>query len=384
VLGIVVVVLVLGRYGERWLDPKVFGFADYIAFWTAGRLVVTGGDPYAPDQRLPLQAELGWTESTPMMMWNPPWALPLFMPFGAAGFTESWPFWLFLLLGCILLSADRLWLFHGGPERLRPLAWLLGLTFFPALVVLQKGQTSPFVLLGVTGFLLCERKRHDLLAGACGVLVAVKPHLAYLFWLFLLVWAIDRRRWSILLGGALTGAAAVGVALLASPHVLDGYWRLLTTGAPLEAHQLPPTLGAVLRYGLGMEHRWLQFVPMLLALAWAGPYWWRQRRTWNWGEQLPLLLLLSLMTIHYGAWSYDMVILLVPLVQAAVWTLELPHRQGRSLAIAGYALGSGAAFFLSMRHAPFHWFVWIAPVFWIGYLWLSQCRRRELALSRCA
>ena len=54
--------------------------------------------------------------------------------------------------------------------------------FLPTLFALQSGQIGPLLLLGAVLFLECERRGWPVLAGAATVLLAIKPHLAYLLW----------------------------------------------------------------------------------------------------------------------------------------------------------------------------------------------------------
>src|SRR5262249_15787502 len=65
--------------------PVPLPLYDYVEYWSAGRLCATGHNSYSREELLDLQQQVGWTESRALMMWNPPWTLPLVMPFGIAG-----------------------------------------------------------------------------------------------------------------------------------------------------------------------------------------------------------------------------------------------------------------------------------------------------------
>ena len=56
---------------------------------------------------------------------------------------------------------------------------------------------------------------------------------------------------------------------------------------------------------------------MIPGLLWFVPYWLTQRRDWKWKEQLPLLLTVSVLTTAYGGWPFDLVLLLLPVLQTA-------------------------------------------------------------------
>src|SRR5437660_10371433 len=64
-------------------DPAFLPPDDFLQYWAAGRLNATGGNPYDADQLLPLQRSAHRPDDKPaVVMWNPPWALTLAMPFG--------------------------------------------------------------------------------------------------------------------------------------------------------------------------------------------------------------------------------------------------------------------------------------------------------------
>jgi len=52
------------------------GVRDFVEYWSASRLLLNGGNPYAPDELLQLQRSVGWGSGTALIMWNPPWTLP--------------------------------------------------------------------------------------------------------------------------------------------------------------------------------------------------------------------------------------------------------------------------------------------------------------------
>ena len=80
----------------------------------------------------------------------------------------------------------------------RILAVIIAFTFVPTLFVLNMGQIAPLILLGVVGFLHFEKHKYWGLAGCALPLIAIKPHLLYLFWIALLLWVFDRGKWRII------------------------------------------------------------------------------------------------------------------------------------------------------------------------------------------
>ena len=83
---VVWVLLVMALALLAWLlvtrGPALFSANDFVQYWSASRLNRGGGNPYDANQLLVLQRSVGWDEELALMMWNPPWAIPLVTPFG--------------------------------------------------------------------------------------------------------------------------------------------------------------------------------------------------------------------------------------------------------------------------------------------------------------
>jgi len=380
VCGLVVLgIVILLQVAHLMANPAIMPMDDFVEYWAAGRLNAVGENPYDPAKLLPLQQLAGRDTDEAIMMWNPPWTLPFVMPFGLLPARASQLLWLALSLASVVFCADWSWRFYGGSAKHRWIAWALALTFLPTLFVLQAGQIGPALLLGVVGFLHFERRGRGWLAGAATVLIAIKPHLAYLFWLALLLWSLDRRRWTVLLGGGLAGLTAMLIALLCNPTVISQYREAMGQHPPEQ--WISPTPGAFLRVLVGGEMFYLQFVPTLAGLAWFVPHWIRRRKTWDWAEQMPLLLLVSFVTASYGAWPFDLVVLLLPIVQLAVLVQTADRRSLFALALGAYLLINGLALTLNLLRFTSKWFVWMAPALLVSYLILRTLGNRTIAVS---
>src|SRR5262245_33102016 len=169
-----VVLIVKGISLTRSLTAPV---DDFVEYWSASRLLLAGKNPYSTEELRVLQRPLTGSE-TPLIMWNPPWALSVLLPFGLLDYSASRWLWLILNLGLLLLSARWLWNRYVQWERTPWLATgttlLLAVTFLPGPVVLALGQIGTVMLAGIVGFLSLIRRQEYFKAGATTLLIALK------------------------------------------------------------------------------------------------------------------------------------------------------------------------------------------------------------------
>jgi hypothetical protein len=288
------------------------------------------------------------------------------MPIGVIDSRRAQLLWLLLGFALIGLGADCLWRIYDGPVNKRWVAWLLAFSYLPTFFVLRAGQIGPWVLAGAVLFLLFLRQGWPMLAGAATVLLAIKPHLVYLFWIALAVWGL-RGNWKVILGGAVAGVIVTAIPWLFNPAVFEQYARELRDRPP--AQWLSPTLGAVIRLIEGPDRFGQQFIPALIGLGWlAWHSWGHKGRSWDWSQEMPLLLLVSFVTASYGAWPFDLVILLPAAIQVAARVARQP--------IGGRVLGgcifwtaiNAAALVMNLYEVKSFWFIWMAPMMLFGYL----------------
>lgn len=380
-VGVIVAAVALAFQLPRLVDRGVLPIDDFAEYWAAGRLNLQAGNPYDVNQLDVLQRGAGLPEDEPaIIMWNPPWTLTFVMPFGLPPYPLARLVWLLFHMGLVVLCADLLWHDFGGTNNRRWIAWFVALTFCPTLITLKSGQISPFILAGLTGFLVCQRGRHDFWAGAVMVFASIKPHLVYLIWVAVVLWALDQRRWRVLLGIAAGFVGALGVPIVFNHDLIHQY---------LEAIKQPPvdwmatTFGTLLRMWFGSEHKALVFLPSLLGFLWLVPYWLTHRRDWRWEEQLPLLLLVSNSTAAYG-WLGDQVILLAALAPMAAW-LEHSRRQTIVMAVAVYANLNLLDLCINIFfNQPEHqiWHLWTAPALLAGFLIVRAITHKQAAIPQ--
>jgi len=352
-----VAIAIIGYMQVRTLldDPRILKPYDFVEYWSAGRLFLDGHNPYDPDRLQPLQRSIHDGVDKAIMMWNPPWALPLIVPFAAVPWRIGQLAWLMMQLGAVLLSADLLWRIYGGDPRRRWVAYALALTFAPTIFLLFIGQISGLLLLGLTGFLYFWKRQRFALAGVAAALTALKPHHLALFALLLVLQSGDRRVRRIIVAGAAVLLMASALPLLVNSHVWQQYREALRRPSSATFESMEDfeheTLGYWLRQRIPGQPFAVMFVPLALAAVGTVGYWRRHRRAWDWQSALPGVVVVSLLVTPYGAWAFDMVLLLLPLLSLAV-RIERPM-----IGLAVWLAVNVVVVAMTPR-----WNAWIAPV----------------------
>lgn len=374
VLGVGGVVFVRALDNPNFLAPD-----DYVEYWAAGHLNMHGQDPYSAELLLPLERYAGRDTDEAVMMWNPPWTLTLAMPLGALHPRAGQVLWLVLNFLSITAASLMFWKMFGGRTGMKWLAVVVGLTFMPSVEVLGSGQISGLILLGCALFLWCIKHGYQCTAGAAACLIAVKPHLASLFWLVVGLEAVFNRRWRVVAGGLGTGLIATAIPMLINPEVWTQYYVASRTSPVPLSNWMCPTIGVSLRLVFGLEHFWLQFLPMGVGVFWGMWYWYDRRRVWDWVRYGPLVFLVALVVTPYGAWHFDLVILVLPVLERMALLLgaagggKVQWRQLIVL-ITLLCVVNGGMLVVHILRLGSYPNVWVAPATLLIYL-ITETRR---------
>jgi hypothetical protein len=366
---------------------------DFSAFWVAGDLNLRGQNPYDAKTVRESQKRIGLGTDTATMMWNPPWVLALVMPFGLFPFATAYGLWALVHIGLLILATELLW--RGfAPEdpirradhmRRRWVAYLFALTFVPTTYLIGIGQITAVVLAGLAGFLVLARNARPLAAGAAVAVTAAKPHLLTVFAAWLLLESLRSRSGRlVVLGGVLVGAAACLASTLTNPDVWAQYVRAVTA-PPDENHYstanwATPVIASWIRCALPGQPFWVQFVPTALAVAaFAAWYLSRDRRPFGEAERdtiLPWTVGLSLLVAPYGAWPFDLVLLLVPILATAARVARAPNPTAVWIGIGWLAAVNAVLLVMMIRVASSELYVWVTPAVLIGTAAVSRLAAR--------
>jgi hypothetical protein len=348
---------------------------DFIAYWAAGRLQWTGQNPYSFELFSRLQQSIGWQER-PHVMLYPPWSFFLLVPLGIADYAAARLFWLLLNVVLLTITSSLLWKCYDGPPRLIWMAWGLAFLFYPSLYLLRIGQVSLVVLVGLVAFLLFQQQEKYWSAGCVLLLAAIKPHLAYLFWIALTLWIVQERHWKILTGLVLMLILATVIPMTLNPDLpvqASAVWKHAQT--PVFEYDTP-TLGTLLKKLLGAGKLGARFVPMTFAIAWSLWHWRNQRRHWDWRREVPLLLAVSVWTCFYS-WVNDLILLLPVLIQSAILLLRQPQRP-RVIGASCFCALNLLCLAMNVSAARDFTYVWLSPVMVIGHCLLKTLPAEEV------
>ena len=306
--------------------PTAYDPGDFVEYWSAARVHAAGGNPYDGRQLLPWQRHiLGEPDRVEaVMLWTPPWTLPLYAPFGRLNTGDAHRFWLVTQWLLLVVSALALARVYGEGRRrawLVPVAVLLTSAEVPWLFVY--GQNTGFVLAGLAGFLYFRTRGYPVAAGLVGALTAVKPHLLLPFATLLLLDARTPAGRRVLLGGVAAIVVGSLLALVPNRAIFADFAAALQAPSTATTKSVGDWQVPLFSYRLRMaidpaQFRW-QFLPAALACLGYAAVRVRTATPWEWRDRLPLVVLVSLLTAPYGAWVFDLVLLIVP-VTAMLFT----------------------------------------------------------------
>ena len=332
---------------------------DSLSYWAAGKQLVHRANPYDFSAIAQLEDAAGF-KSQPgfsFIMRNPPYSLPLVLPLGFFGPKLAGAVWSLLLLCALVYSVRSIWIMHGRPNsRIHYIGYFFG----PALGCLLTGQAAIFALLGLVLFLRFHRT-NPVLAGVALWLCSLKPHIFLPFFVVLLLWSVVHRSYTILLGAAAAMGATTLATFVMDPSIWSEY-RQMMHASGIE-NEFIPCWGVALRLWLRPGAMWIQFLPSVLACAWASVYFWRRRNSWNWIDQGSVLMLVSVLAAPYS-WFFDQCVLLPALLNSA-------YRATSRTAVSVLVLASSAVIVLIFAGSGTHSaaYLWFAPTWLAWHLW---------------
>ncbi len=320
----VITLAALAALGVGWrlrtMPPTVppqehgWAFCDFRQYWLFAAVRRLGRDPYqSANYELALHVSVPPGNTT----YCPPWFALFFEPVWSPDFRAS--ALAFCAVSMLLLLAST-WLAWNAVSPAAPCPVALPVVFlgwFPAFHALFIGQISP--LIAFAGALLFRAlARNRPAQGALAfVILSIKPHLAAFLAIPILVKAVRERRLQWILW---PGCALLLAALAGDPRLIPSWLRHIFTGAPPLATFLPATLGAALRrlafLWTGADPAFASFVPALAAVPALLLSGLRPDRRLD-SPRLAAWAAWAAIACAPYVWSFDMTLLMVPLIFAA-------------------------------------------------------------------
>ena len=347
---------------------------DSIQYWATGKLLLHRQNPYSVKDVEALERTAGYASNRPLMFRCPPWALWLVVLPGLFDAYWAWVMWLAILLASLVVAMRLSWKICGEGPHPPAIFLVAGYLFAPVAACLVAGQIGMLLLLGIVLFLACEEER-PFWAGAALMIPMSKPHIFALLWPILAIWAVRRRRWSLMRGFASAFAIAAALAFAFDPAVLQDYRGMLHQQAI--QNEFIPSLSGMIRALFFRRFFWAQFVPLVLGLLWTAWYYWKNQEQWNWRSHGLAVLVVAVLTTPY-AWMTDEVVLLPAILQGVLWLRDAELKVRSQLAMLLFVCLDLLLLLIVKAQVPpatgiYFW----SSLVWFSWYWFAQSFSRR-------
>ncbi len=296
---------------------------DFSGFWAGARALVIGADPYDGAHWRDTVGALGTQEPNTAVYGYVPWVAVALVPLALLPLETA--AWIWMIAGIALAAIALRALLRAAVPGQQLLHGAFGLALLvsqPGFHAVVLGQWSFVLLAALCGSVLALRSGRDATAGALAASFLAKPQLFVWTSLGLLVNARDRRR--LVTSGVLVAGAIVAVSWM----VLPGWWAAWTSDVAPERLGRSASITVALRDLLPSPFGLALAIALILAGAVIA------LRAQGRDARLALWTALSVAGAPY-LWSYDHLLLLVPLALAAGALSGTNLRRARAVALGG-------------------------------------------------
>jgi hypothetical protein len=369
--------IALGAYIVASILPNMplsTGKLDFRAYWSASFLLLRGENFADMDSLHQVEkTKTGWNARWTLRTWEPPWVLAWFIPLAAMNFDQAANLLLVTNFLLLFVSVAAIWRLNAAKPLTKRFFWLplIALILFPStILVFIYGQVGLILVAGLAGFMYLYHESHDLSAGAILSLTMVKPHLVYLTLPLIFLVTLKERRWKVAAGFGLVLLASLAIVYVLRPTFLEDFLSG-SVGAGLLNWQ-NPTLPSYIHYRFGWS--WIRLIGIILFPLMAY-FWYRRGNRFTLGELVDITILVSVITAPFG-WSYDFVVLLLPLVRIWLWVIEGVLTRLESVAIVVLMAAVYLVYFQQRVSSPSEiYYFWIPLVIAALYGW--ACYRKQ-------
>jgi hypothetical protein len=337
------------------------GTGDFRPYWSASYLLANHQDfSDISNMAYVERTYTGWTEPITMMAWFAPTGNFVLLPYTLFPFNRAAFLWLISNILVVSISIFLLW------NKVKIYLWIPFIVVFGfsmTLLSLYVGQINTLVLLGLAIFISLDKNKYDYLKGASLVLITIKPHLVILTLPLIVLNCLRNKQWRILLGFFCTLTVMVLILYFLYPKWPISFWKLITSG--MGSLRNAPTISGLLLIVFGqMWGKWL-WLPLLIFTI---IYWFFRGKKWDFRTMVDISLILGLFISPLG-WSYDQIILLIPVISILGWMVKgsLPKVYTIILSII-FLLSNGISYVMRIMVINDVWFFWIPLMVQIVYI----------------
>jgi len=335
-----------------------FGGGDFWGYWSATYLLRNGQNPYDPQAMALVQAtQMDTGLDFTIMSWNPPSLFVVILPLTLLSITSARFIW--LIINLILITTTILLLtkiyFPKGNAKLNLVFLFFAFMMPQVLAGIYMGQITILVSFGLVACMALIKKNKWFWAGATLILTSIKPHLVVLPVIYLLIYITQKRKIQGLFGIFAAGIVCLFVLITLRPQLVSDFIGLSKI-APTKWYT--PTIGG-----------WLSFIRTTeaaryaIALLLPMPFLLAKYHTKFSMEFSVALLTLTTIPFTFFGWSYDQIILLIPISQVFFW---LNQSRGKLLKIvipSMIIIALGITYYQKLAGVYEVYYVWI-PLFW--------------------
>ena len=217
--------LVWGNYRYAKNNP---GGNDFLVHWLGNRLFITEGQsPYSDETALAIQkmvyGRAARTGEHELRVAYPLYSLLLFAPFSLiSDYVLARAVWMTVLeISLVLISYLSIRLTNWKPGiGILAVFLIFSIFWYHALRPLINGNAVILITLFVVGAIYCIRHKQDELAGVLLAFSTIKPQVVLLIVLYIIYWAIRKKRWQLVIWFFTSITILVAFSFLLMPNWL--------------------------------------------------------------------------------------------------------------------------------------------------------------------
>jgi len=299
------------------LSHEDYHSSNFLKFWVAGHMILTGQNPYDANQWYEEHLKVGATQvPDKIFLYLLPQAYFL-VPLALIPISESFIIWGIISQAIIAATCFILLNQFIKPERNRlflPLVFFL-LFFGPIYLSLQVGSIGAIALaVLMVAVLMLERKK-SFLAGIVLSILILKPSQGLPIIFLGGCWFLFKRDWKVIFG-----MGSGGLILLLSGLMVDPHWiqKFLNNSRVVSDRTLglQSNIYGFAYLGCNKDIKCMGItgtIGLIILLVLGGYYLWRNREWLTTWEAIDIIVPLGFVSTIY-LWSYDQLLYIFPII----------------------------------------------------------------------